>query len=469
VVPGLTPVPQGTQRSRLRLLDTWEWSLWHADRVLLGTSHGVALHRRTTVGSDPPLEELLGISDPPPFDWDWPGSRLADALAPLTQLRALIPVARLTRTSHRFDLRNSDDKTVARLLLQEWTGDGGELRCAQVLPIRGYAEEVEAVQLALARAGVEPRKWTVKPDFGLSQELPAGEAAARILRRLLPLGRETELGLCDDVDTEFLHDYRICVRKARSVLSVFKKAIDPVLLVDLKARYRTLGSRTNRLRDLDVHLLGWDRQVQRVPPDLQAGLDELHADIVAQRSGEHRRLRRHLRSQRYHAEIAALEELLARLPGEARHADTPTRQLADQLLWRSFRTLQRGGAALTPASPDEHVHDLRIEGKKLRYLAEFFGPLYPPQLKALLKRLKQLQDVLGEFNDACVQQDSLRAWLQQRREAGTLSAEAATSVGALLGALYTEQGAMRARVDEHLGVFAEQEPAARLLFSVEAL
>jgi triphosphatase len=39
--------------------------------------------------------------------------------------------------------------------------------------------------------------------------------------------------------------------------------------------------------------------------------------------------------------------------------------------------------------------------KKLRYAVEFLGPLYPAKrIDPFLKRLKKLQDVFGEINDA---------------------------------------------------------------------
>ena len=59
--------------------------------------------------------------------------------------------------------------------------------------------------------------------------------------------------------------------------------------------------------------------------------------------------------------------------------------------------------------PAEQVHDLRKDAKKLRYLLECFASLLPTsRRKAFVKRLKALQDNLGEHQDAEVHVAELR-------------------------------------------------------------
>lgn len=52
--------------------------------------------------------------------------------------------------------------------------------------------------------------------------------------------------------------------------------------------------------------------------------------------------------------------------------------------------------------PATSLHALRIQCSRLRYPLEFFRPTYGELLKVETTRLKKLQDVLGEFQDACV-------------------------------------------------------------------
>ena len=65
--------------------------------------------------------------------------------------------------------------------------------------------------------------------------------------------------------------------------------------------------------------------------------------------------------------------------------------------WKKAKKRARGIETLD----SEHRHELRKELKKLRYAVEFLGPLYQAKrIEPFLKRLKKLQDVFGELNDA---------------------------------------------------------------------
>src|SRR5206468_7382282 len=72
---------------------------------------------------------------------------------------------------------------------------------------------------------------------------------------------------------------------------------------------------------------------------------------------------------------------------------------AAALLARRHRKLEQSASALDSGSPEER-HAVRIAAKRLRYIAEFFAPLFPrKRAKAYLKALTAVQDVLGRLND----------------------------------------------------------------------
>ena len=65
--------------------------------------------------------------------------------------------------------------------------------------------------------------------------------------------------------------------------------------------------------------------------------------------------------------------------------------------WKKVGKAAQGLATLTA----EQRHALRKELKKLRYAVEFFAPLFPSKrVDPFLKRLKRLQTVFGDLNDA---------------------------------------------------------------------
>jgi CHAD domain-containing protein len=61
----------------------------------------------------------------------------------------------------------------------------------------------------------------------------------------------------------------------------------------------------------------------------------------------------------------------------------------------------------------EQLHALRIEFKKLRYTAEFFREVLGKEAKAIINDIKNLQDHLGDLNDAQVATEILRDFLAQ--------------------------------------------------------
>ncbi len=117
---------------------------------------------------------------------------------------------------------------------------------------------------------------------------------------------------------------------------------------------------------------------------------------------------------------------------------------------------------------DEEVHELRIQCKKLRYLIEFFEPLFPSRdVKTLIKPLKTLLDNLGLFNDYSVQQVSLQAFLDQHASKGRRKDMAiASSIGALIVILHQRQLKERVRVVSSFAQFNSPDVQSRfrLLF-----
>jgi CHAD domain-containing protein len=123
----------------------------------------------------------------------------------------------------------------------------------------------------------------------------------------------------------------------------------------------------------------------------------------------------------------------------------------------------RAGSAIDESSPAEDYHELRKQGKELRYLLELFGAaLYPGEVvKPMIKTLKALQDVLGRHQDREVQVALLRSLGPEiaRAEGGEA---ALMALGALIARLSEDERAARG---EFAGRFAEfaSKPQRRLV------
>ena len=135
-------------------------------------------------------------------------------------------------------------------------------------------------------------------------------------------------------------------------------------------------------------------------------------------------------------------------------AHRPSLSFARRLIMKRYRKVSKTGRALDETTPDLSIHQLRIHCKKLRYLMEFFTPLFPPaEIKQLIRALKLLQNNLGNFNDYSVQQKFLEKLLESGVVGGAKALAVAYSLGALTTMLYQLQGEERGRIVEHLAAF----------------
>ena len=80
--------------------------------------------------------------------------------------------------------------------------------------------------------------------------------------------------------------------------------------------------------------------------------------------------------------------------------DSRASAFAAKLIARRHRKFAALAATLMQAANDER-HAARIAAKRLRYVAEFFAPLFPgKRTRTYLETLAAAQDALGQFNDA---------------------------------------------------------------------
>ena len=114
----------------------------------------------------------------------------------------------------------------------------------------------------------------------------------------------------------------------------------------------------------------------------------------------------------------------------------------------------RDGDRIDDDSPDEDLHELRKRGKELRYLLELFGSLFPDDVvKPTVRALKDLQDVLGRFQDRSVQTSALRADAEElAKQPG--GPDAVLAAGLVISTLEADQRDARAHFAERFAAFS---------------
>jgi CHAD domain-containing protein len=222
--------------------------------------------------------------------------------------------------------------------------------------------------------------------------MPVDPLQARLAEQAAELRVHAEVALAD-TDPEGVHQLRVAVRRARAVLKTSGG------FGDLRTELRWFFGQLGPLRDLDVLLARFRDDTSGFSDTELAAFERLLAPLVADRHKAFRRARKTLRGKRY---ARLLGELDAAEPaGAGRAALDLVAEIA-----KPHDRLRAEIAAIGTDPTDEQLHDLRILGKKLRYVAEMATGR---PARALVKAMKTFQDLLGEFHDACVAEERVRA------------------------------------------------------------
>ena len=454
------------RREPLEVLDNFPADIWRNGALL--TRHRSGRLQWWQQGRA--AHELEAPSDIR-FWWQLPAGALRDHLAATIGLWSLQVVARLSVLRRRLVLRNGDGKIVVR---GEWLELSDAAARLSLCALRGYAGEFEQARDALLELGAQPgaafdlrqaliesedapEPINLKGPYAIRSGEPAEDAVRRMAVSMFAQARVFEPGVIEDLDTEFVHQYRVSLRKLRSLLGLMKSALPPELPGQVKQDLARMASAMGTLRDLDVFLLDQDDYREMLPAAFQDGFNQLLAQIHKDRQRALNATRRQLKSQAYVQRCAHLDSLLQASPSYvAAAALKPVGRIASGRILKRYQRIRQASLEVTAETPDEQVHEIRIECKKLRYMLEFFAELYPrARMKPLNRALKRLQDVLGRFNDVCVQQEFLAAYAQRSSE----PAQSAAIYG-LIAVLHQDQVRVRARVESELGGFAADEVAA---------
>ena len=132
-------------------------------------------------------------------------------------------------------------------------------------------------------------------------------------------------------------------------------------------------------------------------------------------------------------------------------------------IYKRYRKIRQSACGLGPDAPDEVLHGLRIQCKKLRYLMDFFAELIPrDKAAAMEKPLRRLQGRLGDFNDGSVQQKFLLDYWDKKQRASGGQTGMALSLGGLISILHYRRQQHREKIQEALASFLS--PATAELF-----
>lgn len=473
----------GRSRSVARtLLDTFDGRL-HAAGLRLELHHGRGSELVLTGGGVTPAH--LAVDTVPQLSTDIPAGPLRARLAPVLDVRAVQPVLTLTGRVRTATHRDHAGKARAHVsVYEQLVADGDAVTApswvAVVEALAGYPKDAERAHQLLASLGLPRRDGDVldavaaavgtdlagfngSPTVALRADEQAQEAFRRVLTNLAVAVDANWKGTVLHVDPEFLHDLRVAVRRTRSVLAQGKRVLPDRVRDTYRDGFGWLGTATGPARDLDVYMIEWDGYVAPLAADARAALAPVLHHLGAQRTVEHRRLAKVLRSARYRSLVTGwrrwLEEPATDVSG--RDASRPIGPVAADRIGRAQAQLLSRGRSIGPTTAAEELHELRKDAKKLRYLLECLGGLYAPApRKVFVQRLKALQDNLGEHQDTEVHVAELRRVAHDLH--ASVGADTMVAMGQLTEHLESRRRGARAEFAERFATYDTAKTAGAL-------
>lgn len=470
----------GEMKSRSTYLDTWDWRLFTAGCLVERAGYKYTFSNSA--------EEIrvaeTGSRKPRPRSWEFPPGELRDQLARFMDVRALLPQFAVDTAQADFALLNKDRKTVLRfsIVRQSAEREGRLQELAPLLvikPLRGYDKPRKKVvallkREELARSGRDESLMTrLLEAFAIDTSLTSSKFSTRLseqmsvaaaVRQVCTVLREAVLrnlpGVLEDIDSEFLHDFRVAVRRTRSLLSLLKNYLPVGEVRQFQGEFKWLGTITGPVRDLDVYLLMTEQYRAMLPAELHSGLGSFFKTLESRRKRDLSRMKKALQSERFAQLMEGWQQFLDLLP---ERDDYPAgaencREVAEKIIRKRFKRMLKDGGRITPETEDEKLHELRIEGKKFRYILEFFQSLFNEEAtRDYLRQMKKLQNNLGDFNDYSVQREVLLNRLSQLRPTAADSLAMAAALGGLIVHLGDAQQEVRTSFEQTFENFATRE------------
>ena len=338
--------------------------------------------------------------------------------------------------------------------------DGAALlhEATSLLINRGARKSASSSKLATAlgdSASAAPLPPYMSTD-GLDEDSPA-KAVVDSLRVQRDRLVEWDPKVRND-EWDSVHQMRVATRELRSLLETFEGILAGDQLTHLESELKELAALLGTARDAEVVE---ERFAGLLDSDTTGMIDgpateHIRGDMRREYERAHRRIVRTLDSQRYFTLLDDIDALLANpplasdTPAEATDTQSdgpeagapdaatetgaseavPESRSSEEILYehleRGYKKLKKRAKLAEEHYPDtslplhqreEYVHDVRKAAKKLRYSA---NAAKDSGLKAgkLSKACKELQEILGDYQDAVTSRDRIEKLAEGARQRG---------------------------------------------------
>lgn len=262
-----------------------------------------------------------------------------------------------------------------------------------------------------------------------------------VILHLAPSAAEAAKG------SEYVHHMRVAVRRARSALALFAPRADSPGLTAATEGLKRLGQMLGPARDWDVFMTETAPPVEAAFPE-QSGLRSLLRSGARRRLAARAALGAYLASAEFRLLTLELACLAASDPPPTDTEPLPLSQFAATVLRDRWRKLLNAGRGLEDLD-DSGLHGLRLKAKRLRYVAEFFAPMFPGKpVSRFIHRLEVLQERMGLFNDTAAAETLLR----------DLNSNPGHAAGLILGFTAARGARVKPRIASSWARFRKRDP-----------
>lgn len=468
------------EKVQVTYYDSFDWRLYHN-----GISGEFIQAKPESAFSLKSLEDGAIIASTalaivPAFSKDFKLGNIRNKLETILEMRALLPVCTVKFHRYQLNILNDDEKTVLRMTIEEYehftnrvflkSVKGYEKAVAHSIEILstelGLTKCEEPILLAaLKRQHRQPQAYSSKLNIKLDPDSRADIATKSIFRYLLNIIKANEQGVIADIDSEFLHDFRVAVRRTRTGLSQLKVVLPENIHAHFAEFFAWLGQITGPTRDFDVYLLNFEHYKSSLPILIREDINPLFDFLLANKTKAHKELATKLRSPKYRSTMAEWEAYLndsSPMEPAPLNASLTIKELANLKIWKNFKRVLHKGGAINNLTSAEALHDLRKACKKLRYLIEFFQSLYPEHtITVLIKKLKDLQEVLGDYQDFDVQEANLKQFSNDMLSKNT-PVNTYLAMGVLIQNLDTRKAHARKQFESRFEAYIQTEKSLHL-------
>lgn len=229
------------------------------------------------------------------------------------------------------------------------------------------------------------------------------------------------LGLEKSDNVEAIHQCRIAIRRIRAAMALFKPMVFDFAYRKLRGELKWLAGLFGAARDMDVLQANLASAFSEDQASKRAG--EVAGNCDAKRHRAHQAVLEALDGERARTlqfDLGVVIEYGRWRRQSSNILDKPIQRYAGVRLRKRCRKLVEKGAGLAKLAPGA-LHQIRIEAKKLRYMAEFFGEVPGvakdhKRLNNLINCCEKLQAALGAIRD----EEAMAQFL--RNEAGVVAA-----------------------------------------------